>query len=62
MKLLRGFDDVFYVPHSRHTEIRRADIEKVPELEILVESEEAGVYVLASARRAPGLRHRPFGV
>jgi homoserine O-succinyltransferase len=48
VKLLRGFDDVFYVPHSRHTEIRRSDIEKVPQLEILVESDEAGVYVLAT--------------
>jgi homoserine O-succinyltransferase len=48
VKLLRGFDDVFYVPHSRHTEIRRADIEKVPELHILVESPEAGVYILAT--------------
>ena len=48
MPLLRGFDDVFYAPHSRHTEIRREDIETVPELEILVESEEAGVYIVAA--------------
>jgi homoserine O-succinyltransferase/O-acetyltransferase len=48
VKLLRGFDDEFYAPHSRHTEIRRADIEKVPELKILAESEEAGVYIVAS--------------
>ena len=48
VKLLRGFDDLFYVPHSRHTEIRRPDIIKVPELEILAESEEAGVYIVAS--------------
>lgn len=47
-KLLRGFDDVFYAPHSRHTEIRRADIEKVPSLKILAESEEAGVYIVAT--------------
>jgi homoserine O-succinyltransferase len=46
--LLRGFDDVFYAPHSRHTENRREDIEKVPELEILSESEEAGVYIVAT--------------
>jgi homoserine O-succinyltransferase/O-acetyltransferase len=46
--LLFGFDDVFYVPHSRHTETRRADIEKVPGLKILVESEQAGVYLVAS--------------
>ncbi len=46
VKLLRGFDDVFYAPHSRHTEIRRADIEKVDGLEILAESDEAGVYIV----------------
>jgi len=44
VKLLRGFDDIFYAPHSRHTEIRRTDLEKVPELDILLESEEAGIY------------------
>lgn len=48
VKLLRGFDDAFYAPHSRHTEVRREDIEKVPELEILAESKEAGVYIVAS--------------
>ncbi|HEY5470501.1 MAG TPA: homoserine O-succinyltransferase [Bacteroidales bacterium] len=46
--ILRGFDDVFYVPHSRHTEIRREDILKVPELTILSESKESGVYMVAS--------------
>lgn len=46
--LLRGFDDVFYVPHSRHTEIRRSDLENVPELEILAESAESGVYLVAT--------------
>lgn len=44
--ILRGFDDVFYVPHSRHTEVCREDILKVNELEILSESEESGVYVV----------------
>ena len=44
--IFRGFDDVFYVPHSRHTEIRREDILKVPELEILSESDGAGVYLV----------------
>ena len=44
--LFRGFDDVFYVPHSRHTTILREDIEKIPELRILASSEEAGVYVI----------------
>lgn len=47
-KLLRGFDDVFYAPHSRHTEIRRTDIERVPQLKILAESPEAGVYIVAT--------------
>ncbi|ALS26802.1 homoserine O-succinyltransferase [Paenibacillus cisolokensis] len=46
--LLRGFDETFFVPQSRHTEVRREDIEKVPELEILSESEEAGIYIVAS--------------
>jgi homoserine O-succinyltransferase/O-acetyltransferase len=48
VKLLRGFDDVLYAPHSRHTEIRRSDIEKVSQLKILVESEQAGVYIVAT--------------
>jgi homoserine O-succinyltransferase len=48
VKLLRGFDDVFYVPHSRHSEVRRDDIEKVKELEILSESDEAGVYIVSA--------------
>jgi homoserine O-succinyltransferase len=47
-KLLRGFDDVFLAPHSRHTEIRRADIERVPDLHLLAESEQAGVYLLGT--------------
>jgi homoserine O-succinyltransferase len=48
VKLFRGFDDVFYAPHSRHTEIRRSDIEHIPELRILSESKEAGVYIVMS--------------
>ena len=48
MQLLRGFDDQFYVPHSRHTEIKRADLEIHPELEILSESNEAGLYIVVS--------------
>ena len=44
--IFRGFDDVFYVPHSRHTEIRKEDILKVPELTLLSESEDAGVYMV----------------
>jgi homoserine O-succinyltransferase len=50
-KLLRGFDDRFYAPHSRHTEIRREDIVKVPDVELLSESDEAGVYIVASKDR-----------
>ena len=46
--LLRGFDDVFWVPHSRHTTVKREDIEKVPELKILASSEESGVYAVAT--------------
>lgn len=48
VKLLRGFDELFYVPQSRHTEVHREDIEKVPELEILSESDEAGVYLVGT--------------
>ncbi len=45
--LTRGFDEEFYVPHSRHTEIRRMDIEKVSALRILASSPESGVAVIA---------------
>jgi homoserine O-succinyltransferase len=44
--LVRGFDDYFYAPHSRHTEVRKEDIESCPELTILAESEEAGVFLI----------------
>ena len=47
-RLMRGFDDVFLAPHSRHTEVRRADIERVAEIDILAESDEAGVYIVGS--------------
>ncbi len=47
-KLLKGFDDIFYAPHSRHTENRREDIVKVSGLEILAESAQAGIYLTAS--------------
>ena len=43
--LVRGFDDYFMAPHSRHTEIKREDIEKTGKLTILAESEEAGVFL-----------------
>ena len=48
--LLRGFDDEFWVPHSRHTTVLREDIEKHPELKILASSDEAGVYAVATER------------
>ncbi len=47
-KILRGFDDYFYVPHSRHTGINKDDIANIPDLSILAESREAGVYVVSS--------------
>lgn len=46
--LFRGFDDVFMVPHSRHTTVRREDIEAVPDLRVLASSDEAGVYVVST--------------
>ena len=46
--LFRGFDDVFYVPHSRHTTVDRSDLEKIHELKILASSEEAGVFALST--------------
>ncbi|MBE6942291.1 MAG: homoserine O-succinyltransferase [Ruminococcaceae bacterium] len=46
--LLRGFDDQFWAPHSRHTTISRADVEAVPELKILASSEKAGIYAIAT--------------
>ena len=46
--LFRGFDDVFSVPHSRHTTVAREDIEAVPALKILASSPEAGVYAVSA--------------
>ena len=48
--LFRGFDDTFWVPHSRNTTVDRADIEAVPELKILSSSPEAGVYAVKTAQ------------
>ena len=47
-ELMRGLDDIFYAPHSRHTEVKRDDIEKVKELDILSESDEAGIFIVAN--------------
>lgn len=49
--LMRGIDEVFYVPHSRHTAVKREDIVAVEDLEILAESEEAGPHIIASKNR-----------
>ena len=48
--LLRGFDDVFMAPHSRHTTIRRSDVEETESLKILASSDEAGVYAITTSR------------
>lgn len=44
--IFRGFDDEFFVPHSRHSEVRKEDILKVPELKIISESDQSGVYIV----------------
>ena len=44
--LFRGFDDVFYVPHSRHCEVRREDVERIDELSLLSYSQESGVHIV----------------
>ncbi len=46
--LVRGFDSVFYAPHSRHTEVRREDVLQCPELRILAESEEVGPHIIST--------------
>ena len=50
-QLLKGFDDDFLVPNSRNTEIRREDVEKVSELRITSESDEAGVYIISNKNK-----------
>ncbi|MDR3294691.1 MAG: homoserine O-succinyltransferase [Clostridiales Family XIII bacterium] len=47
-QLTRGFDETFYAPHSRHTQIRKSDVQKIRELEILAESKEAGAHIIAT--------------
>lgn len=49
-KLVRGFDNVFYAPHSRHTEVRAEDIKKEKELEILADSPDAGIYIVTTKK------------
>lgn len=50
--LLRGFDDVFWAPHSRYTEVRKSDIEKVDDLILLSDSSKAGPYLALSKDRS----------
>ena len=52
LPLFAGFDERFYVPHSRHTEIRREDVERESRVELLSESDESGVYIMTE----PGTR------
>lgn len=48
-RLTRGFDEYFMAPHSRHTEVKREDLERTADLEIVAESDEAGVYIAKSS-------------
>jgi homoserine O-succinyltransferase len=50
VKLFRGFDDIFHVPHSRHTEVKKQDILNNPQLKILSESDISGVYAVSDLR------------
>lgn len=50
-ELMRGFDEVFYAPHSRHTQVVKEDILKVPELKILAESDIAGPHIIATKEK-----------
>ena len=47
-EITRGLDDSFFAPHSRYTEVRREDIENVKDVEILSESDKAGVFIVSS--------------
>lgn len=60
--ILNGFDDIFLVPHSRHTEVLESDIKKIPDLEILAKSDIAGVDIIGdrSMRRFFILGHREY--
>ncbi|MBW9159634.1 homoserine O-acetyltransferase MetA [Clostridium tagluense] len=50
IKLFNGFDDEFYVPHSRYTEIKKDDIDKIDKLEILSQSEKSGIYIVSGKK------------
>lgn len=60
--LVRGFDEIFYAPHSRHTYIKKEDVKKHPELRILAESKEAGLHILStdSGRQIYILGHQEY--
>ena len=60
--LVRGFDEMFYAPHSRHTEILRSDIEACPELRILADSREVGPHIVSTenGRRIFVLGHQEY--
>lgn len=60
--LVRGFDEVFYAPHSRHTGISREDVLNCKALRILAESDEAGPLPDEHREWPADLRHRPSGV
>lgn len=45
--LVRGLDDIFYVPHSRHTQLKMSDIAKVKDLQVISYSEQAGIHILS---------------
>lgn len=47
VKLLRGFDDLFYAPHSRYTDVAKEEIEQIDDLEILSKSDDVGIYIVA---------------
>jgi homoserine O-succinyltransferase len=50
LPLFRGFDDCFMMPHSRHTELRESDIQKIPQLELIAQSEKAGVGIVLARK------------
>lgn len=71
LPIFRGFDDTFYMPHSRHTEIRRADLLRVPALKVIAQSPTSGVcivmarngrelYVTGHAEYAPHTLHNEY--
>ena len=58
--IIRGYDEEFQAPHSRHTEVRREDIERIKDLDIISESEEAG-RSHDEAEHPAGFHSRAFG-